>query len=80
MCIENIVPIVGGDEKNNTPMIILTSKITEIKKLQEAKMQAIKIARIQQWNKALWSQQTNLKNCLVLVIMFYGFQRVISHT
>jgi hypothetical protein len=48
MCIEYIIPIAGGDERDNTPMTILTSKITELKKLQEAKMQAIKIARIQQ--------------------------------
>ncbi len=36
-----IVLIVGGDEKNNTLMKILTNRITKLKKLQEAKMQAV---------------------------------------
>jgi hypothetical protein len=35
---EYIVPIVGGDEKNNTLMRVLNSRIIELKKLQEAKM------------------------------------------
>jgi hypothetical protein len=35
---EYIVPIAGGDEKNNTLMRVLTSRIIELKKLQEAKM------------------------------------------
>jgi hypothetical protein len=37
-----IVPIVGGNEKDNTSMKVLTSKITKLDKLQEDKMQAIK--------------------------------------
>jgi hypothetical protein len=35
---EYIVPIAGGDEKDNTLVRILTSTIIELKKLQEAKM------------------------------------------
>ncbi len=41
-----IVPIVGEDERNNTLMKILTSRITKFKKLQEAKMQVVEIAGI----------------------------------
>ncbi len=33
-----IVPVVGGDERNNTLMRVLTSRITKFEKLQEAKM------------------------------------------
>jgi hypothetical protein len=38
MPIEYIIPIVGGNERNNTLMRILISKITNLEKLQEAKM------------------------------------------
>jgi hypothetical protein len=61
MCIEYIILIASEDERDNTPMIVLISRITKLKKLQEARMQAMKTARIQQWNRALWSQQTNLE-------------------
>ncbi len=57
--IEYIVPIVGGNERDSTPMKVLTSRITKLEKLQEAKMQAIEIAGIHQQNRALWSQQKN---------------------
>jgi hypothetical protein len=40
---------------------VLTRKITKLKKLQETRMHAEKIVRIQQWNKTLWSQQKNPK-------------------
>jgi len=33
-----IVPIIGGDEKDNTLVKVLTSRIIELTKLQEAKM------------------------------------------
>ncbi len=59
MPIEYIVPITGGNEKDSTLMRILTNKITKLKKLQEARMQAIKTTCIQQWNRTLWSQQKN---------------------
>ncbi len=49
-----IILVISGDEKDNTPVKVLTSRITELKKLQEAKMQAMETTRIQQWNKALW--------------------------
>jgi hypothetical protein len=47
MCIGYIILVVGGDERDNTPMTVLTSRITKLKKLQETRMQAIKTARIQ---------------------------------
>jgi hypothetical protein len=46
MPIEYIVLIVGGNETDNTPMKILTSKIIELKKLQEVKMQVVETTRI----------------------------------
>jgi hypothetical protein len=42
-----IILVASGDEKDNTLMKVLTSKITELKKLQEAKIQAIETTRIQ---------------------------------
>jgi hypothetical protein len=46
MPIEYIVLVMGGNERNNIVMNVLTSRITKLKKLQEARMQAAKIARI----------------------------------
>jgi hypothetical protein len=42
-----IVPIVGGNERNNTSMKVLTNIITELEKLQEDRMQVAKTTRIQ---------------------------------
>jgi hypothetical protein len=39
---EYIIPIASGDEKNSTPVRVLTSRITKLKKLQEARMEVIK--------------------------------------
>jgi hypothetical protein len=47
MPIEYIVPVVGGDERDNTLVKVLINRIIELKKLQETKMQIIKIARIE---------------------------------
>jgi hypothetical protein len=44
--IEYIISVVGGDERNNTPVRILISLIREFAKLQEARMQATKIIGI----------------------------------
>ncbi len=44
--IEYIISVVGGDERNNTPVRILISLIREFAKLQEAIMQATKIIGI----------------------------------
>ncbi len=38
---EYIVQVVGGNEKDNTLVRVLTNKIIKFKKLQEARMQAI---------------------------------------
>jgi hypothetical protein len=46
MPVEYIVLVVGGNETDNTPMKILTSKIIELKKLQEVKMQVVETTRI----------------------------------
>ncbi len=47
MPIEYIIPIVGEDERDNTLVIVLTNRITVFKKLEEARMQVVEIARIQ---------------------------------
>jgi hypothetical protein len=36
-----IVPVVGGNEKDSTLVRVLTNRITELKKLQETKMQKL---------------------------------------
>jgi hypothetical protein len=41
-----IVPIIGGDERDNTPVKVLSSRIIELEKLQEAKMHDVEIVRI----------------------------------
>jgi len=64
--------VASGNEGNSTSMKVLTTKITELEKL-EARMQATKITRIQQWNITLWSQQKIQKKSSISVIMFYGF-------
>ncbi len=56
-----IVLVVGGNERDNTLVKVLTSKIRELEKLQEARMQAIEIIGIQKWNRAICSQQKNPK-------------------
>ncbi len=56
-----IIPIVGGNERDNTLMRVLTSITTKLKKLQETKMQLAETTCIQQWNRALWNQQKNLE-------------------
>ncbi len=61
MPIKYIVPVVGGNEKDSTPVRILTNKITKLEKLQKAKMQVAKTTKTQKWNRALWSQQKNPK-------------------
>jgi hypothetical protein len=47
MPIEYIVLIVGGDERNNTLVRVLTNRIIELKKLHEARMQVVEIIGIQ---------------------------------
>jgi hypothetical protein len=68
-----IVLVASGIEKHNIIVKILTSKIIELEKLQEIRMSAVKTAGIQQWNRALWSQQKNPEKKVSLVIMFCGF-------
>ncbi len=51
----------GGSEKGNTLVRVLTTKISKLKRLQEARMQVVETISIQQWNRALWSQQKNPK-------------------
>jgi hypothetical protein len=61
MPIEYIMRVVGGNEKDNTSMRVLTNIISKLEKLQEARMKVVEITNIQQWNRALWNQQKNPK-------------------
>jgi hypothetical protein len=47
MPIEYIVLVIGGNERNNTLVIILTNRIIKLEKLQEDRMQVTKTTRIQ---------------------------------
>jgi len=51
MPIEYIVPIVGGEQKDNTSVRLLTSRVSKLKKLQVARMQVVETNGIQQWNR-----------------------------
>ncbi len=42
-----VVLVIGGDERDSILMRVLTSIIIELKKLQEARMQAVKTVGIQ---------------------------------
>ncbi len=42
-----IIPMVSGNEKDNAPVKNLTSRIIELEKFQEIRMQVAKITRIQ---------------------------------
>ncbi len=63
------------NEIDNILMIVLTSRITQLEKLQETRIQVIETTGFQQWNIIVWSQQKNLLKNSILVIMFCGFQR-----
>ncbi len=47
MPIGYIVPIIGGNQRNSTLMRILISRVSELEKLQEVRMQAIETTLIQ---------------------------------
>ncbi len=48
MPIEYIILVVGGNERDNTLVRVLISRIIKLKKLQKAKIQAIETVGIQQ--------------------------------
>jgi len=56
MPIKYIIPIASGNERYITTIRVFTSRIIELKKLQEARMQVIEIAKTQHLNKTLWDQ------------------------
>ncbi len=61
MLTKYIMLVASGNEKDNTSVKILISKITELKKLYEDRMQVVETTCIQQQNITLWSQQKNLE-------------------
>jgi hypothetical protein len=50
------VPDDGGGRRDSISMRVLTNEVSELEKLQKARMQVAKTNGIQHWNKALWSQ------------------------
>jgi hypothetical protein len=62
--IEYIVLVVYGNEKDSTPVRVLTSRIIKLKKLQENRMKIREIEKNQQWNRTLWNQQMNKKKTI----------------
>jgi hypothetical protein len=47
MPIKYIILVAGGDERDNTLMKVLISRIIELEKLQEARMQVVETRGIQ---------------------------------
>jgi hypothetical protein len=44
---EYIVPVVGGEQRNNTLVGVLINKVSKLEKLQEVRMQTAEINGIQ---------------------------------
>jgi hypothetical protein len=47
MATKHVVPVVGGSQKDNISMKVLTNRVSKLEKLLEVRMQAIKITIIQ---------------------------------
>jgi len=68
-----IVLVASGNQRDNTSVRILTNKILESEKLQETRMQAIKLLVFNNGIKHHGVSKRIQKNSLILVIMFYVF-------
>jgi hypothetical protein len=79
MPIEYILLVIGNDYIKRNLVKVLTSKVSELEKLQENILQSKVKFRMQQWNMALWSQHKIQKTTSNLVILFCGFQKVVHH-
>jgi ferredoxin-fold anticodon binding domain-containing protein len=71
--------VVGGNERENTSMKVLTSRITKLEKLQETTMQVVKLHEFSSGIEHYGVDKIIQKNNSILVIMLCGFQRAISH-
>ncbi len=60
-------------------MRVLTSMVSKLEKLLEDKLQFEVKLGTHQCNRALWSQQNNTKKSSNSMILFYGFQKGVSH-
>jgi hypothetical protein len=47
--------VVGGHQRDNISMRVLTNKVSKLEELQGARIQTVKTSGIQQHNKILWS-------------------------
>jgi hypothetical protein len=79
MPIKYILPIIDSDHRKGNPIKVLTSMVSKLEKLQENRLQSKVKLRTHQWNGALWSQQKNIKKSSNSMILFYSFQRGVSH-
>jgi hypothetical protein len=61
MPIEYVLLAINGNHRNVEPTRILTTKIIELKKLQENKLKVQNNVGTNQWNKFLCSQQKHTK-------------------
>ncbi len=61
MPIEYIPLVIGNDHIKGNLVKVLTSKVLELKKLQEDRLQSKVKSRTQQWNMVLWNQRKNTK-------------------
>jgi hypothetical protein len=80
MPIEYIMPIVVGHQRDYTSVRVLTSKIS---KLGSYKRLVCKLQKLMVFNSGIehYGISKKIQNCSsILVIMFCGFQRKISHT
>ncbi len=80
MLAKYIVLVVGGNERYNTLVRILTSIIIEVEKFQEVQMSLQKLHEFSSGIKHYGVNKKIQKNDLILVITFCGFQRATSHT
>ncbi len=68
-----IMLVDSGNQRNNTLVKVLTNRILESEKLQETRMQAIKLLVFSNGIKHHGVSKQIQKNSLILVIMFYAF-------
>jgi hypothetical protein len=59
MLIEYVILTINGDHKDAEPTRVLTTRITELEKLQENRLEAQNNVGASQWSKFLWCQPNN---------------------
>jgi hypothetical protein len=57
MLTKYVILVISGDQKDAKPTRVLTSRIIELEKLQENKLETQNHVGAKQWNKFMWNQQ-----------------------